>query len=182
MTRQRDSIRRSVRSLANGCIVGSVSLMALVPSATAETPTASPSQCARRTPTTVTKNPWSAARKHVAPAGPAAIRLCRYSGVNAHPHFTLARSTLVRSSRTIGQLVRRFDEIPPPSPASSCGFDDGSVAVAHLAYRKHHSVTIRVALGGCHVTTNGDLKREALGPVGTELVKQLERLTGGKDG
>ena len=115
--------------------------------------------CSRRSPSdVVAPNHWPAARRHLAPRGPSAIRLCRYSGLNDHPPLTLVSSGLVGSLRARQRLVKRFNSLPLPPPIAACPSDSGAAIVAHLA-------------------TNGDVWRTAAGSVGDRLIAQLERLS-----
>ncbi len=134
--------------------------------------------CSRRSPSdVVAPNHWPAARRHLAPRGPSAIRLCRYSGLNDHPPLTLVSSGLVGSLRARQRLVKRFNSLPLPPPIAACPSDSGAAIVAHLAYRDGRAVTIRVGLDGCLLATNGDVWRTAAGSVGDRLIAQLERLS-----
>jgi hypothetical protein len=124
---------------------------------------------------------WSAARRQLAPAGATAIRLCRYSGLNAHPRLMLLDSRVLESRSLVQQLVSEFDRLPSPTGAVACPADDLSQILAVLAYPARHQVTITVGLTGCALVTNGSVHRSAAGigsprPFGPQLVAQLERL------
>jgi hypothetical protein len=144
-----------------------------------------PARCARTAPARIRSNPWSATRSQLAPRGPDAIRLCRYSGVNASPRLALIRSVLLRSPRLVRELVREFDKLPSQAPGAlppACPLDDGSEIVAQLSYRGDRRVSISVGLQGCNSVTNGTINRLAGGvgaprPFGPQLVAQLNRLT-----
>jgi hypothetical protein len=121
--------------------------------------------------------------QRLAPPGPTAIRLCRYSGLNdAHP-LRLARSVSVRRPRLEQLLVSEFGRLPRFAPgAIACPMDDGSQIVALLSYPGGRSVSVSVGLSGCTRVTNGDVVRTALGigpspRSGPELLKRLEHLT-----
>src|SRR5437868_4733414 len=47
-------------------------------------------RCPKRSPTQLGAETWTPAKTELAPPGASAIRLCRYSGLNAHPPLTLA--------------------------------------------------------------------------------------------
>jgi hypothetical protein len=142
-----------------------------------------PGQCYRSAPARLPANKWSRARRELAPHGAAAIRLCRYAGLNAHPPLTLLRSSLHIGPRLVRKLVHEFDELPPFAPgAVACPMDDGSQIVALLAYPDGHAAKISVALRGCASVTNGDVVRTASGvgtprKFGPQLVSELKRLT-----
>lgn len=125
---------------------------------------------------------WPAARKRLAPPGAAAIRLCRYSGLNAHPPLTLAGGRLVRAPGLVAVLVADFDRLLAGSPgAVACPADDGSQILALLAYPGGRTVTISAGLTGCALVTNGSVHRTAAGfgsppAYGPQLVAELERL------
>jgi hypothetical protein len=107
---------------------------------------------------------WPAARNSLAPAGPAAIRLCGYLGLNAHPRLTLAASRLVSSRAVMNRLVGELDHLPRMATgAINCPADDGSAIVALLTYPGGHRLTIRVGLTGCGVVTNGSMMRTTMG-------------------
>jgi hypothetical protein len=128
----------------------------------------------------VPSNTWSQARAQLAPAGATAIRLCRYTGVNAHPPRSLVRSTLLTSRTTVTGLVQNFDRLRSVTGTFSCPVDDGSEIIAALAYPHGRAVTISVGLRGCQRVTNGAIQRTASGTngqPGPALVAQLERLT-----
>jgi hypothetical protein len=134
--------------------------------------------CSRKNLSGVAPSRWPAARHQLAPPGPGAIRLCRYSGLNDHPPMTLVSSALVGSAQVRHRLVGRLDALPRPPAIAACPSDDGTAIVAHLAYPTGRAVTIRVGLNGCRSVTNGDVWRTAAGSVGDRLIAQLERLSG----
>jgi hypothetical protein len=141
-----------------------------------------PPSCARKAPSRIPAETWSAARRQLAPTGAIAIRLCRYAGLDGHPPLALTRSALVTASPLVSELVREFDELPIQHGAIGCPFDDDSQIVALLGYPGAHTVTISVHLLGCNYVTNGSVIRLAIGQgsppaVSRHLVSQLERLT-----
>jgi hypothetical protein len=97
---------------------------------------------------------WSAARQQLAPRGAVAIRLGRYTGVNAKPPLNLVASGVVAQRQKVDVLVRRFDSLKPLSGAVACPADDGSRIVALLGYTRHEP-TISMGLTGCSTVTNG---------------------------
>jgi hypothetical protein len=139
-----------------------------------------PPRCFTREPQRVGPNAWAPALKQLAPVGASAIRLCGYDGLNASPRFKLATSSLIRSRKTVDQLVRELDALPPPRPGVfACPDDDGSQILALLAYPDGHEVTISASVTGCSALSNGDVTRTAGdGPPDPELMAQLERLSG----
>ncbi len=145
-----------------------------------------PARCSAGAPASVPAEGWSAARLELAPAGATAIRLCRYSGLNASPRLMLVRSRLVSSRAVVRRLVDEFDRLPPPpAGAVACPDDDGSQIVALVSYPAGQQVTIAVGLTGCALVTNGSVHRTAAGigsppTFGPQLVAQLERLVAGR--
>ena len=144
-----------------------------------------PKRCAIREPGSISPSSWPPARRELAPAGATAIRLCRYSGVNAPglPGLLLVRSTLHDIPSLVSRMAREFDRLPAWSGALWCPADDGSEIIVLLAYPDRHAVTIGVGLTGCAVVTNGSLGRTAFGwgsprEFGPQLLAELERLTG----
>ncbi len=140
-----------------------------------------PAPCATKAPSRVPAPRWSAARAKLAPPNPSAIRLCRYSGLNAHPRLTLVGSRLLDSRSAVQQLVSEFDRLPSLTGAVACPADDGSQILAALTYPAGHEVTITVGLTGCDLVTNGSVHRSAAGigsprPFGPQLVAELEHL------
>ena len=143
-----------------------------------------PAPCSKRSPASIARNGWSPPHVVLAPAGASAVRLCRYSGLNAHPPLTLARAALHTSPSLVRRLVREFDRLPALGPGVLvCPFDDGSEIVALLSYPDRHAVAISVGLLGCATVSNGNLHRTASGigsprRLGTQLLVELEHLTG----
>ncbi|MGO9789902.1 MAG: hypothetical protein ACLP8S_10540 [Solirubrobacteraceae bacterium] len=140
-----------------------------------------PALCSTKAPLSVPAERWSAARQELAPAGASAIRLCRYSGSNAHPRLMLLDSRLLESSSLVQQLISEFDRLPSLSGAVACPNDDLSQILAVLAYPAGQQVTITVGLTGCALVTNGSIHRTAAGvgsppAFGPQVVAQLERL------
>ena len=99
----------------------------------------------------------------LAPPGTGAIRLCRYSGLNAHPRLALVGSRLLDSRTIVDQLVTELDRLPALRGAVACPADDGSQILALLAYPGGHQVSISVGLTGCALVTNGSVHRTAAG-------------------
>jgi hypothetical protein len=126
---------------------------------------------------------WTAAHHRLAPRGATAIRLCRYSSLNAHPSLALVSSRLLKRPALVEQLVSEFDRLPSPHGAVHCPADDESQILARLDYPDGREVMISVGLTGCEAVTNGSVQRTAAGmgsprAFGPKLVKQLDRLIG----
>jgi hypothetical protein len=144
-----------------------------------------PALCSKKAPVRVPAQSWPPARRALAPIGASAIRLCRYSGLNARPRLALVSSRLVDSRRVVGRLVRDFDRLPRPARGvTACPDDDGSLIVALLVYPAGRVLTISVSLTGCEEVTNGRVNRTAEGfgsprAFGRQLIVELERLVGG---
>lgn len=146
---------------------------------------AAPAACSHGAPGTVAAERWTAARHRLAPRGAGVIRLCRYSGLNAHPPLTLVSSRLLNRPALVEQLVSEFDRLPSLHGAVACPADDGSQILARLAYPGGRQVMISVGLAGCEAVTNGSVHRTAAGmgsprAFGPQLVTQLEHLAGGR--
>lgn len=144
---------------------------------------AAPAACSHKASASLPAEGWSAARRQLAPRGVGAIRLCRYSGLNAHPRLTLVGSALLTRPGLVGQLVSEFDRLPSLHGAVACPADDGSQILARLAYPGDRDLLISVGLTGCETVTNGSVHRTAAGmgsptAFGPQLVTQLERLAG----
>lgn len=143
--------------------------------------TALPAGCSLQPPAGLPAPDWAAARRQLAPAGGGAIRLCRYSGVNARPRLTLVSSRLLDAPALVRQLESEFNHLPSPHGVVACPNDDGSQILALVTYPGGHQVSISVGLSGCALVTNGSVHRTAAGPgsaSGPRLVKQLEQLLG----
>ncbi|MGI8411406.1 MAG: hypothetical protein ACR2QA_02725 [Solirubrobacteraceae bacterium] len=158
-----------------------VAVMAVVP--VAQGHTTSPMRCPAKPLFSVPRNKWKPARQQLAPLGATAIRLCRYSGGNAHPPAKLIRSRLLTGRLRINSLIRDFNKLPPFGPgATSCPSDDGSQIDALLAYPNGERVTVKTSLTGCRDVTNGNLIRTAEGfgvprQFGPQLITELKALT-----
>jgi hypothetical protein len=143
-----------------------------------------PAACSPNAPAGLPAERWTTAHQWLAPPGVGAIRLCRYSGLNAHPRLTLVSSRLLQSPALIDQLVTDFNRLPSLRGAVACPFDDGSQILALLAYPAGRQVSISVGLFGCALVTNGSVHRSAAGfgsppAFGPQLVTQLEQLLSG---
>ena len=180
--------RRGVRAAARllvgvaaGVVIAGCASSAASTSATA-TGTATPAACAETAPAGLPADRWEPARARLAPRGAVAIRLCRYSGLNAYPPLALVRSRLITDRAPVDRLVGELDRLPGARGAVGCRSDDGSQIVAMLAYDDEHRVAVRVGLSGCELVTNASVHRIALGmgsppAFGPQLVAQLKRLT-----
>ena len=141
-----------------------------------------PASCARGSALPVAADSWSATHRQLAPPGAAAIRLCRYNGLNSTPPLSLARSVLVTAPATVALLVRELDELPPFAPGGvlGCPMDDGSLVTVLLAYPAGRRAAVAIHLAGCLTVANGSVTRTALGPGdgGQQLHTLVKRLTG----
>lgn len=154
-------------------------------SATARPAAVRSAACSRGAPGAIGPESWGPARHMLAPEGAQAIRLCRYSGLNAHPALSLVSFRVLTRHSRVAELVRRFDGLPrPPRGAVACPADDGSQILAMLAYPHGQEVKISVGETGCNDVTNGTVRRTASGygphpKRGPRLLAQLERLLSG---
>ncbi len=142
-----------------------------------------PVACSPKAPPSIRAAGWSAAHEELAPAGASAIRLCRYSDLNAHPRLALISSRLLRNPGIVRELVSKFDRLPSLSGAVACPNDDLSQILAVPAYPGGRQVTVSVGLTGCELVSNGSVYRTAAGlgsppGFGPQLVAQLEQLVG----
>jgi hypothetical protein len=138
----------------------------------------SPATCRAHTPSQAPHNPWKATRQRLVPRGATAIRLCRYSGLNADPPLRRTSQRVLRNRRLIARLTNEFDRLPVLHGPVACPVDDASAIVLHLVYRHRHSERVTVGLSGCALVTNGHLSRTAMRPpAGPKLLRQLEALS-----
>ena len=145
-----------------------------------------PAACPPHALTSVPANAWAPARSKLAPPGASSLRICRYSGLNAQVHLSLAGSRLLRAGSLQTHLIDELDALPsiPPgavfSHVANCPMDDGSQILLLLAYPGAHAVTISLEETGCLRVSNGDLARIANGyrnTVGSRLLAELKALT-----
>ena len=148
--------------------------------------TTRPRACPPTAPAELPAPRWRAAHAELAPPGASAIRLCRYSGLNAHPRLRLTRMRLLTAPPTVRRTVADLGRLPAgPTGAVACPSDDGSQILARLAYPDGHALTISVALSGCGPVTNGSIRRTAAA-IGVaphprpRLIAELERALSGR--
>ena len=142
---------------------------------------APPAACSASAPASLPTERWRAARHLLAPPGAGAIRLCRYSGLNAHLRLALVRSRLLDRRTIVRQLVTEFDRLPSMREGVHCPKDDGSQILALLAYPGGREVSISVGLTGCALVTSGSVHRTAAGlgtprAFGPQLLASLTQL------
>lgn len=104
---------------------------------------------------------WAPAHRKLVPAGPVAVRFCRYRGLNAHPPLSGVFDGF--PILNLSRVVHDFDAVPASSGSSTCLNDDGVATLVTFAYRSGHTVTISVDLGGCGLLSNGSVHRRAVG-------------------
>lgn len=127
--------------------------------------TVTPAACAPKAPVELPYNSWPAARKELAPPGAAAIRLCRYNGLNTKPVRGLAAQALVSEPKAVAAIVRELDALPkvPPgaifSSVRRCPAGDGSIVDALIAYPGGQGVLVSIDLSGCLNVSNGNVTR-----------------------
>jgi hypothetical protein len=133
-------------------------------------------ECAHVSPAVRLGRVRATAHGELAPSGALAIRLCRYSGLNAHPPQALVRVADVRSPARVAGLVRRLNRLPAmPSPVV-CPNDDASQIVLLLSYPRSRTLTISAGLSGCTTVTNGGEHRTAARGDGPRLVRAMKRI------
>jgi hypothetical protein len=173
-------------TVAPSAPIGPVTAAASVPAGSAPW-LALPPRCARKAPGEIPPSSWRRARRVLAPEGASTIRLCRYSGLNAHPALRLLRSSLQDDGAVVQRIVREFDALRRDRGVHFCPADDRGQIIALLAYPHRRLVTVSVGLSGCHEVTNGAARRTAFGfytdgpgsprAFGPQLVSYLKRLT-----
>jgi hypothetical protein len=132
-------------------------------------------------PVTLHQVLWPAARRELAPPGPVAIRLCRYSAEVGRPVLRLMSSRRLTAHEAVAFFAGELAALPQQHGGVVCPDDDGSQVVATFSYPKSRSLAVSVALRGCETATNGTVSRTASGfgtPPGkaSPLVVQLERI------
>lgn len=174
----------SKRIMLRASIAGAAAAVLIVGSGSARPVPVAPAPCPAHAATTLRAPGWPAARSTLAPPGVVAIRLCRYSGLNARPRLALTRGRLFTGAARVTGLVRNLDRLPAFGPgAVACPNDDGSEILAILVYPSGRGQRISVGLGGCSAVTNGIVVRTAEGfgvprAYGPQLLAELVRLTG----
>lgn len=128
--------------------------------------------CARTVPSgPPPHNPWKPAKRSLAPANPARIRLCKYTN-----RFVRG---VVLTNKNADSLVEEFNGLrstPPNHKGFTSCFFNADPVVAHLGYPGGHSVTIYVPLN-CTSASNGDLTRSWPPSALQHLRNQLIHLT-----
>jgi hypothetical protein len=112
-------------------------------------------RCAAQRPVTLHQVAWSAARRELAPPGPVAIQLCRYSAEVGRPVLRLMSSRRLTAHKAVAFFVSELAALPRQHAGVVCPEDDGSQVVATLRYPKSRSVAVSVGLRGCEIATNG---------------------------
>jgi uncharacterized protein YceK len=151
--------------------------------ATSKTPAArsaaAPPACPAKPLQRLAGTGWPQALGHMVPGAPTQVRLCRMSGLNAHPRAALIGQRLAGDQGTVATIASELNRLPRFMRGSmACPNDDGSEIVARFAYRGGRQLTVLVGLSGCRAVTNGELARTALSGSGPALVRELERMTG----
>jgi len=176
-------LRRSALIATTLAISAAIAGCGTTARSTTEAPASAPppAACPPGPPAAPSAEQWSTARHALAPPGAGAIRLCRYSGLNAHPRLARVGSRLLSGHTIVQQVVTEFDRLPSLRGAVACPADDGSQILALLAYPDGHHVSISVGLSGCALVTNGSVRRTAAGlgtprAFGPQLLALLEQL------
>jgi hypothetical protein len=124
---------------------------------------------------------WPAARRELAPPGPVAIQLCRYSAEVSRPALRLMSSRRLTAHKAVAFFAGELAARPRQHGGVVCPDDDGSQVVATLRYPKSRSLAVSVGLRGCETVTDGTVSRTASGfgtppQKASRLVDQLERI------
>ncbi|HEY2769807.1 MAG TPA: hypothetical protein VGI87_04535 [Solirubrobacteraceae bacterium] len=130
--------------------------------------------CAAREAVGIPHTSWPPARRHVAPPGASALRLCRYLGGNTRDPGALARTVLVIQQQQIRQIAHELNSLRRLPAHALCPKDDGSMITILARYPQHRRLAIAVILTGCTQVTNGNRDYVA----SEHLLNQLETLTG----
>lgn len=165
--------RRWVRSA-----VLAATVMVLPTSAAAGTSSPAVSDCPQRSPAVPVHQAWAPANLTIAPAGATSVRVCRYSGLNAHPPLRLTAGVLIRDRAEVDRIVWRLDRLTAgPTGPVACPSDDLSQIRVVLAYPGRRTVPVSVGLAGCGIVTNGAVNRTVAG-VGNQpgplLIRELK--------
>lgn len=137
--------------------------------------------CAARRSVNLRQVVWPAAERQLAPPGPVAIQLCRYSAAVGRPVLRLVSSRRLTAPKAVAFFAAELAALPRQHGPVACPEDDGSQVVAALMYPGRKDLGISVGLRGCETVTNGAVTRTASG-FGTPpqkappLVHQLERI------
>jgi hypothetical protein len=111
------------------------------------------------------------------PGHPAAVLLCRYSGLNGHPQLALIRSRAITDITTVADLAHELNALPPPSPgAVNCPADFADAVLMFFLYAHGPGDPVSVGLSGCQDVANGHLHRLA-GMARSPLPGDVQRLT-----
>jgi hypothetical protein len=137
--------------------------------------------CAVQRPVALHQVLWPAAKRELAPPGPVAIQLCRYSAELYRPVLRLRSSRRLTAHRAVAFLAGELAALPDQHGTVVCPADDGSQVLVTLTYPQSRSLAVSVGLRGCETATNGTVSRTASGfgtPSGkaSPLVGQLERI------
>lgn len=122
-----------------------------------------------------------AARRVLAPPGPVAIQLCRYSAEVGRPVLRMMSSRRLTAHTVVRFFAGELAALPKQHGTVVCPDDDDSQVVATLTYPHSRTLAVGVGLRGCETATNGTVSRTASG-FGTPpervppLVDQLERI------
>lgn len=132
-------------------------------------------------PATLHQALWPAARRELAPPGPVAIELCRYSAELGRPVLRLRSSRSLTAHKAVAFFASELAALPQQHGTVNCPADDGSRVVATLTYPQSRSLAVSVGLRGCKTATNGMVSRTASGFGSPSekvppLVDQLERI------
>jgi hypothetical protein len=113
------------------------------------------------------------------PRGAREVLLCRYSGVgpNRAKANRLRGHRLVWKQGTVAILAKLFDVLKQSTGPMACPNDPGEKIIAFFRYRSSAADPVTVDLGGCATVSNGHITRNAIGPDGSTLIRQLESLT-----
>jgi hypothetical protein len=137
--------------------------------------------CATQRPATLHQALWPAARRELAPPGPVATQLCRYSAEIGRPVLRLRTSRRLTAHKAVAFFASELGALPDQHGTVVCPVDDGSQVIARLTYPHSRSLAVSVGLRGCEIATNGTVSRTASGFGSPSekvppLVDQLERI------
>ena len=91
------------------------------------------------------------------PGSPSAVTILSYRPlVQGQLAATIPNEyVVVHDARSIGELARRLNNLPPPQGVMPCPMDDGSHDELLFAYPNDRTVTVDVGLRGCRIVRSG---------------------------
>jgi hypothetical protein len=163
--RMRDTLR-TARTIAIAASCAGVMVVAATAGASTRTFSRCPTKLVQLRPSS-----WTPTHHELVPPGPVAMRLCRYTSLNADPRLSLEFT--IKLVANFAHVVHDFDAIPstPSNRSSSCPNDDGATVLVTFGYRSGHADTVSVDIGGCPMLSNGSIHEGAT----QQLIADIKR-------